>query len=60
MPTESRLLPITSWQKGIYSAVAYLIHRKTRTRDLKGTASTGEFTRAILDALENVKVEDVA
>jgi isocitrate dehydrogenase (NAD+) len=31
--------------------------RKTLTRDLKGTASTGEFTRAILDKLENVKVD---
>jgi len=31
--------------------------RKTLTRDLKGTASTGEFTRAILNALETVKVE---
>jgi isocitrate dehydrogenase (NAD+) len=32
--------------------------RKTLTRDLKGTASTGEFTRAILDKLENVKVDE--
>jgi isocitrate dehydrogenase (NAD+) len=32
--------------------------RKTLTRDLKGTASTGEFTRAILNALETVKVEE--
>lgn len=31
---------------------------KTLTRDLKGTASTGEFTRAILNALEHVKVEE--
>ena len=34
--------------------------RKHLTRDLKGTASTGEFTRAILTALETVKVEEVA
>lgn len=34
-----------------------LTSRKTLTRDLKGTASTGEFTRAILDALETVNVE---
>jgi isocitrate dehydrogenase (NAD+) len=31
--------------------------RKTRTRDLHGTASTGEFTKAILKALETVKVD---
>jgi hypothetical protein len=37
----------------------FLICSNTLTRDLKGTASTGEFTRAILDALETVKVEDV-
>jgi len=30
---------------------------KTLTQDLKGTASTGEFTKAILKALESVKVE---
>jgi len=34
-----------------------LAEGKTLTRDLKGTASTGEFTKAILKALENVKVE---
>jgi len=33
--------------------------RKHLTRDLKGSASTGEFTRAILTALETVKVEEV-
>lgn len=32
-------------------------NRKTLTQDLKGTASTGEFTKAILKALESVKVE---
>jgi len=37
----------------------YIDARKHLTRDLKGTASTGEFTRAILTALETVKVEEV-
>ena len=43
--------------EGYPSCVYYSYSSKTLTRDLKGTASTGEFTRAILNALEHVKVE---
>jgi len=60
MPTEFLLQLTTSSLKGIFSVhEQYIDARKHLTRDLKGTASTGEFTRAILTALETVKVEEV-
>jgi len=60
MPTEFLLQLTMSSLKGIFSLYEqYIDARKHLTRDLKGTASTGEFTRAILTALETVKVEEV-
>jgi hypothetical protein len=44
-------------ERGVIQINPQTNQSKTRTRDLKGTASTGEFTRAILNALETVQVE---
>jgi isocitrate/isopropylmalate dehydrogenase len=42
------------WPKGIFADVFCPLYSKTLTRDMGGEASTFEFTRAILDKLEEV------
>ena len=58
MQTDFRQPLIMFLLKGIIPGATLPDCSKTLTRDLHGTASTGEFTRAILNALETVKVEE--